>query len=136
MAININRKEILGNVGMQPEITVGKNDTQKAKLTVATNRYYKDKNDEWVEQVTWHNVTVFGPLVGKVEKINKGDMVYVAGPDESYEYTDDDGNKQRYKYLKANEIQFVSRQENNDDSYAKAAPDASAQATEDDDVPF
>jgi single-strand DNA-binding protein len=142
---SLNERKIMGNLGADPEITATANGTQRAKLQVATTRSYKDKNDEWQEETTWHNVIMYGPRAEYV-KAMKGDRVYVSGSHEVYSFTNDKGEKQNYEYLKAETINIVTKRNADDASsskrFPKAAPskpaivDVEFNADGDDDLPF
>lgn len=91
---SINRAEIIGNLGRDPEIRTLNSGAKVASFSVATSESWKDKTTgERKEAVQWHNVVIFNDgLCGIVERnLAKGSKVYVAGRIETRKYTDKSG---------------------------------------------
>jgi len=75
-----NKVSLIGRVGGQPEITKFDSGSQVARISLATNESYKDKNGEWVENTQWHNIVAWGKQVDRISKIlTKGLEVIVEG---------------------------------------------------------
>jgi len=56
----LNSVTLVGFVGADPEqLQARDNGTKFAVLSVATQRSWKDTEDEWVSKVEWHRVCVF-----------------------------------------------------------------------------
>ena len=71
---------ILGNLGNDPEINTSQAGNEYARVSVATNRRWKDRDGEQQEEVTWHKVTIFGQWnVDTIRQARKGSRVYVRG---------------------------------------------------------
>ena len=95
--LNINRIQILGNVG-NVKVTeladkeTGEINNKVAVLSVATNREYtiKQGNTETKKkEVQWHRIVVWGRLVEVVEKwIEVGSAVIITGRMEYRKYKD------------------------------------------------
>jgi single-strand DNA-binding protein len=80
MAKGDNQVFLLGNLGSDPDIRFVASGTCVAKFSVATSRSWKDKNDEWQEEVEWHRVVIWGKAAESLsDKLFKGDMVHVVG---------------------------------------------------------
>lgn len=77
----INRIVLVGYVGKTAELKEYSTGTPYATFSLATNRGYKNKQGEWVDQTTWHNVTVNGEGTVKYvgNHVTKGSLVYVEG---------------------------------------------------------
>ena len=76
----MNEITILGNLGNDPEINTSKAGNEYARVSVATNRRWKDRDGEQQEQTTWHKVTIFGQWnVDTIRQARKGSRVYVRG---------------------------------------------------------
>lgn len=77
----INKVTLLGRVGKDPEIRHFENNGAVCNFSLATNRSYKNKNDEKVEETEWHNLVIWKRgLVTVAEKyIHKGTLLYVEG---------------------------------------------------------
>ena len=60
-AKSVNKVILVGNVGQDPEVKYTASGVAVAKLNVATNERFKDKNGQWQDRTEWHSVTVFLP---------------------------------------------------------------------------
>ena len=66
---------------------------QVAKVSLATNRQWKDSSGQPKEKTEWHRLTFFGRLVDIVDQwVKKGDRLYVEGRLE-YSESETDGQK-------------------------------------------
>jgi single-strand binding protein len=54
-----NTVKLIGRLGKNPELKEFTN-AKLATFSVATNDSYKNKEGEWVENTTWHNVKAWG----------------------------------------------------------------------------
>jgi single-strand DNA-binding protein len=77
----LNKVQLIGRIGKDPEIKTFSNGGSIANFSIATSETWKDKTTgEKKESTEWHNISVNGPLVGVVEKyVHKGDQIYVEG---------------------------------------------------------
>ena len=72
---SLNRVELIGYVGADPEIRTTAEGTKPAKLTLATNR-----NTGEEEVADWHHLTFWDRLAGLAEQhVRKGDPLWVEG---------------------------------------------------------
>lgn len=76
----INKVNLLGNLGADPELKMLPGGNALLKLSLATNESYKDKNGVEHERVEWHRVSVFGKQAeGLARFVRKGWKVFVEG---------------------------------------------------------
>lgn len=91
----LNRAEIIGNLGSDPDLRTLDNGTgdMVATFSVATNETWKDKNTgEKKEQTEWHRVVAWRQLARVCgEYLQKGSKVYIAGKLQTRKYTGQDG---------------------------------------------
>lgn len=95
MAGSLNKVQLLGNLGADPEVRSFQSGDKVANLRLATSESWKDRNTgERKEKVEWHSVSVFGDgLVGIVELyLKKGSKVYVEGQLQTRKWQDQSGN--------------------------------------------
>lgn len=136
-----NRIFLIGRLGQDPEIRVGKSGAPWGVLGVATNRARKE-GDVWVEETDWHDVKVFGNEAERVQRLGrKGAMVAIEGSLVYETWNDDAGNKRRKARVMASRVQFVSDYRRPDDAVSgpAAAPMPSAEpaeATFETEIPF
>jgi len=96
MARSLNKVILIGNVGSDPEIRATSGGSRVAKVSLATNRQFQDRNGQQQEKTEWHRLTFFGRLAEIVEQwVKKGDRLYVEGRIE-YSQTQDDQGGTRY----------------------------------------
>ena len=79
---SLNKVQIIGNLGADPDIRSTQDGRKIANLRVATSETWKDKNTgERRERVDWHSVVIFNEgLASIAEKyLHKGSKVYLEG---------------------------------------------------------
>lgn len=94
MAGSLNKVQLIGNVGKDPEIRSTQDGKEIASLSLATNESWKDKSTgERKDKVEWHRITIFNENLVKVIKsyIKKGCKLYVEGQLQTRKWTDKDG---------------------------------------------
>ena len=99
----LNAVTLVGFVGADPEQRQAKNNGSKfTVLSVATQRSWKNAQDEWSSKVEWHRVCVFRPLLAArvAETIKKGAHVLVEGTLVSSTYDQPNGKGKKAKTAK------------------------------------
>lgn len=93
MARSLNRAEIIGNVGGEPELRTTPQGNSVCTLKIATSESYKDKNtNEWKEDTEWHRVVFWDNLAEQAAKnLNVGSKIYVEGKIKTRKYEDKSG---------------------------------------------
>ena len=94
MAGSLNKVQLIGNLGKDPEIAFTRSGAKVATLSVATSESWRDKNSgEKLERTEWHRVVIWNKgLVEVVEKyLKKGAKVYVEGQLQTRKWTDQSG---------------------------------------------
>lgn len=94
MAGSLNRVDLIGNLGADPEIRTMGNGNKVANLRIATSESWKDRNTgERKEATEWHQVVLFGDgLIGVVERfLKKGSKVMVTGKLKTRKWSDQQG---------------------------------------------
>lgn len=90
----LNKVQLIGNLGRDPEFHAFDNGGKVANLAVATSEVWKDKKTgERKERTEWHRVAVFDErLVETIEKfLRKGSKVYLEGQLETRKWQDQSG---------------------------------------------
>ena len=92
-----NRVQLVGNLGMNPEIVNFDSGKRIAKFTLATNETFSTSNGETKTVTQWHNVVAWGKQAEIVEKhLQKGNELAMEGKVTYRQY--EDKNKQT-KYI-------------------------------------
>lgn len=75
-----NRVQLIGNVGMDPEISLLEDGKKMAKFSLATNDQFTTLQGEKVEKTYWHHVTFFDRRAEIVEEfVRKGSKLGIEG---------------------------------------------------------
>lgn len=93
MAGSLNKVEIIGNLGADPEVRYMPSGGAVANLSIATTESWKDKTTgEKKEQTEWHRVVIFGKLAEVAgEYLRKGSKVFIEGGLRTRKWTDQAG---------------------------------------------
>jgi single-strand DNA-binding protein len=106
MAKSINTVMLMGNLTRDPELRAA-SDSSVASFSLALNRSYKDKNDEWQESTDYVDVTAWGKLGEQVSgRLSKGSRVLVAGRLQSRSWETDGVKKSKVEVL-ATDVTFL-----------------------------
>ena len=94
MEKSVNKVELNGFVGANPEIIETKNGGKFARFSVATSENYKNRDGEWITDTTWHNIVAWNKIAETIEKhIKKGTRLSLMGKLVNRNYTGKDGQK-------------------------------------------
>ena len=94
---SVNKVILIGNLGKDPEVKYTPQGTPVAKITLATNERYKDKNGEWQDRTEWHNVVLWQRLAEIAgEYLKKGGKVYIEGRLQTRSWDDKQTNQKKY----------------------------------------
>ena len=90
---SVNKVILIGHLGRDAETAYTASQTAVTKLSVATNRRWKDQQSgEWKEETNWTNVVLWrGENVAPY--LTKGKQIYVEGRLQTRSYDDKDGKK-------------------------------------------
>ncbi len=88
----LNRVELIGNLGSDPEIRYTRHGMPVAHLSLATNETWTDREGTRQERVLWHRVEVWGEMARTMEQhARKGQLLFVEGVLRYNEWTDREG---------------------------------------------
>jgi len=104
MSRTINRVELLGRVGSDPELRRTQGGTAVVQLRLATERRRENGNDE----TDWHTVVCWAKQAEAVaEYVRKGERVYVAGRMQQQSWETDGGKRRSRTEIHAHEVIFL-----------------------------
>lgn len=105
-----NSVSLIGNLGMDPEVTNFESGKSIARFSVATNDSYKDKNGEWQTRTEWHNIVAWNKSAELCAKLlKKGTEVVLEGKLENDSYTDKEGVKKFKTQINLREFVLVNK---------------------------
>lgn len=127
----LNKVQIIGSLGKDPELKTSQSGSSYANVSVATSERVK-KGEEWADHTEWHRVTVFGRQAENLVKFcKKGKRIYVEGKLRTSKYVDDNGVEKFSTAILADDVKFLSAAEKKDQSEDNHGSNAT-----DEDVPF
>ena len=104
MPRTINRIELLGRVGADPEMRYTQSGTAVTQVRVATDRPRQNGETD----TDWHAVTCWAKLAEAVNKyVGKGDRLYVNGRLVQNSYETQDGQRRHRAEVHAQEVVFL-----------------------------
>lgn len=98
MAGYLNKVQLIGNLGRDPEIRNTQEGNKVVSLTVATTEYWRDKmTNERRDRTEWHRVVIFNEKIGEIAEkyLRKGSKIYLEGQLQTRKWTDNTG-QERY----------------------------------------
>ncbi len=132
---SLNRVQLIGNLGKNPEVRYTANGSAVANFSVATNETWVGKDGQKNERTEWHNIVAWGKL-GEIcgEYLAKGRQVYIEGKLTTRSWEDRDGNKRYTTEIKAENMIMLGGQ--GGDNRAVTSGPANEAPPIEDDIPF
>lgn len=145
---SLNKVQIIGNLGRDPETRYMPNGEAVTNIAVATSESWKDKNTgEKKEAVEWHRITFYRKLAEIAgQYLKKGSQVYAEGRLQTRKWTDKDGVERYTTEIIADTLKMLGSKQGGSDhqdddgnpaprkqAAGKPAPNFSDM---DDDIPF
>ena len=99
MAGSLNKVQLIGRLGADPDIKQMVNGKSVARLSVATSQSWKDKSSgERKEKTEWHRIVIFNEgLVNVVQQyLKKGANIYVEGQLSTRKWKDESSGQDKY----------------------------------------
>jgi single-strand DNA-binding protein len=105
-----NRVQLIGNLGMDPEVKNLEGGRKLAKFSLATSQSYTNTQGERVNDTQWHNIVVWGKLAETAEKfLKKGSEVALEGKLTYRTYETKEGQSRYITEIITNEFLMVGR---------------------------
>lgn len=118
--MSVNKVILVGNLGKDPELRYTASGVAVATFSLATSERFKDRNGEQQERTEWHNVVAWRQLAEICGKfLHKGKQVYIEGKIQTRSYDDRDGNKRYITEIVADQMQMLSRQNDEGGGYGQ-----------------
>ena len=99
MAGSLNKVQLIGRLGADPEVKQMVNGKNVARLSIATSQSWKDKSTgERKEKTEWHRIVIFNEgLVSVVQQyLKKGANVYIEGQLSTRKWKDESTGQDKY----------------------------------------
>ena len=106
MEKTVNKVEIQGFLGKDAEEKTFESGRTLISMSLATSESYKNKNDEWVNSTTWHNVTYWKNKKNEnTDFLKKGELIAVIGKLNTRKYNDKSGVERYITEVLAHKIE-------------------------------
>lgn len=158
MSRSLNKVQLIGNLGQDPEVRSTSSGSRVANLSLATSRRWKGQGGDMQEKTEWHRLVLWNSNFSKLADIaerycKKGDQIYVEGSIEYRTWQDREGQTRYSTEINVREMILLGGRGGSSDEDAPARATAAATAprtakdesfeefpqaldSEDDDLPF
>lgn len=126
---SVNKVQLIGRVGQDPEVNTTGGGDKVANLSLATNPSWNEDKTEWHRLVCWRKLAEIVE-----EYVSKGDAIYVEGRLTYSEWEDQKG--QSRKTAEVNVDQLVMLGGGGRPSSSSSGGDSGGTEVSDDDLPF
>ena len=145
---SLNKVQIIGRLGKDPELRHFQDGTAVANLSVATSEKWKDKQTgEQKEATEWHRVVLTARLAEIAgQYLRKGSLAYFEGKLQTRKYTDQQGVERYQTEIRCDQMRLLSGRDDQQQGGGAPAPQqrqaapqrqqAPASSNYDDEVPF
>ncbi|HAQ69342.1 MAG TPA: single-stranded DNA-binding protein [Flavobacteriales bacterium] len=107
-----NRVQLIGNLGMDPEVKSFDKDKKMAKISIATNEVYYNAKGEKVQDTQWHNIVMWGKTAEIAEKyLKKGQEIAVEGKLVNRSWETKEGDKRYATEVVVSELVMLGKKE-------------------------
>lgn len=103
-----NNVQLIGRLGIDPEVKTFGENKRMVRLSLATNDKYRNSRGETVEDTQWHSIVAWGKTAEIAEKyLKKGQEVAVRGKLNTRQYDDANGNRRYLTEVVCNELMML-----------------------------
>ncbi len=140
MSRSLNKVQLIGNLGKDPELKYTPSGVAVATFSIATSESWKDQEGNQQEKTEWHNIVAWRKLAEICgEYLKKGKKVYLEGKLQTRNY-EKDGIKRYVTEIVADQLIMLDggggAGKGSSSSTASEAAPMMSEAPKDDDLPF
>jgi len=111
----INKVTLVGHAGGEPDVRKLEGGSTVARVSLATNESYKDKEGNWQTTTEWHNLILWREMAERAaQNIKKGSTVFVDGKLSYRKYTDKDGVEKTVTDIVVSHFRVLDKKEHGD----------------------
>jgi single-strand DNA-binding protein len=105
--MNLNKVFLIGRLTKDPEMKNLPSGKSLCQISIATDRFYTDKDGNKKQETEFHNVILFGRLAEIASQyLKKGSLVFIEGRLRTRNWEDESGNKKSRTEIIAERIQL------------------------------
>ncbi|MFA6468177.1 MAG: single-stranded DNA-binding protein [Bacteroidota bacterium] len=142
MSRSLNKVQLIGNLGKDPELKYTPSGVAVATFSIATSESWKDQDGNQQEKTEWHNIVAWRKLAEICgEYLKKGKKVYLEGKLQTRNY-EKDGIKRYVTEIVADQLIMLDGggggrgPNNSNSSTATESAPQQMDSPKDDDLPF
>ena len=119
----MNRVQLYGNVGADPDVKILQSGKTVAKFSLATNKSYTNSTGEKITETSWHNIVLWGKVAETASKyVKKGSSIILEGEISYRTYENKEGQTVYVTEIVGKALHFVGskkeeKPENNEDKW-------------------
>ena len=112
MSLSLNRAQIIGNLGTEPDLRALSSGMAVCRLSIATSESWNDKTTgEAREETEWHRITLWGKLAEIANQyLHKGDKVFIEGKIKTRKWQDQSGQDRYSTEIHADNLLMLGGQ--------------------------
>ncbi len=127
---NLNRVQIIGRLGKDPETRTTKNGSAVVSFPVAVDRMWKSRDGESRKETDWFNVEAWGKLGQVCQKfLGKGRLVFIEGRLLTTRW-ENEGETRYFTKVVANTMQMLDRPKEVEENEAEMPHEAAMDEAE------
>ncbi|PIR98348.1 MAG: single-stranded DNA-binding protein [Candidatus Colwellbacteria bacterium CG10_big_fil_rev_8_21_14_0_10_41_28] len=112
--MNLNKVYVAGRLTADPELRTTNSGDHVASFSIATNRYWRDKDGQKQEATEFHNIVVWGRQAEVVNQFSKkGSIILIEGRLQTRSWEGKDGQNRKTTEIVAENIQLGPRGSDN-----------------------
>ena len=118
MAGSLNKVQLIGRLGADPDIKQMVNGKNVARLSIATSQSWKDKSSgERKEKTEWHKIVMWGPQAKLAQSfLKKGSQVFLEGKNQTRQWETKEGEKRYTTEVNVRSFQFLDSKSGSSDT--------------------
>ena len=140
MSRGLNKVQIIGHLGREPEMRYTPAGKPVTTFTVAVSRTWNTMDGERHSETEWFNIVAWGNLAEICKQyLTKGQQVYIEGRLQSRRWDDKEGVKHNSVEIVANEMMMLGeRRDHNNQAQqtSESAPSEGEMTANEDEFPF
>ena len=140
MSRGLNKIQIIGHLGREPEMRYTPSGKPVTTFTVAVSRSWNSGDGERHSETEWFNIVAWGNLAEVCKQyLNKGQQVYIEGRLQTRRWDDKEGGKHTSIEIVANEMMMLGDLRDHNNQAQQPAESASHEteiASNEDEFPF
>lgn len=137
MSKGLNKVQIIGHLGKDPEMRYTPSGKPVTTFTVAVSRTWSASDGEHHNETEWFNVVAWSALAETCKQyLSKGQRVYVEGRLQTRRWDDKEGQKHTSVEIVANDMIMLDRRDSNNSAQDADVASSESGAAAEDEFPF